>query len=251
MAEDTSDKNKILEETHGVSMNPQVHEYSHFSFRKNVFESSEVVDHFLESEPISILGKNRRISGDSCSSSSVSSRHSVKFSEIDEHFPRMEYNQDNSKNEPETSKSRVKSDVQRVYSCSQITDESTVSSTMASSSCGYSSSFSEYMGGSRHGTPESPKFKNRLTRTQDRNKLIASMELKVPSLLTPTINESGGLSPLAPPGSRGLTILSPHNPPPELHFASTFTVRTRKGKTIVLPKLRIPAFTGPDQFFVG
>lgn len=94
-----------------------------------------------------------------------------------------------------------------------------------------------------------------VTRTPDKNSLIASMELKVPCIMTPSTSQSPEniTSTMAFSEQRGLTILSPHNPCPDLHFSSTFTVRTKKGKTVVLPKLKLPGIQSHshDSIFLG
>ncbi|XP_045616360.1 uncharacterized protein [Procambarus clarkii] len=221
---------------------------------------------FLTSEPVSILGKGRHNSASSITSASP--KHSVKFSE-----PRGAACRDRTPDSPrfrplgqdklkhqECLKYKVHegSVMHRnvTHGIGSIPETSTLNIT-ESSNFRYAES-SKMVGTSFH-CPDSPRSKTRMiTRTPDRNSIIASMELKVPSfhdLGVPLAGSSGaGLTPLlGPPESRGLTILSPHNPTPELHFSSTFTVRTRKGKTIVLPKLRIPAFHSHshDSIFLG
>ena len=138
------------------------------------------------------------------------------------------------------------------------------SASAEASSKSMSTSSSSIGGISDYQNQPSVKPKVRSTsRPPDLNTMIASFELKVPCLVTPMTKTGDGkcnMGPVSPACAgrlspmpafakdRGLTILSPHNPPPELHFGSSITLRTRKGKTIVLPKLRMPFH---DSAFLG
>ncbi|XP_063604035.1 3',5'-cyclic-AMP phosphodiesterase-like isoform X1 [Penaeus indicus] len=224
----------------------------------------------LPSEPISILGKGKHNSG-GAAVSSASPRHSVKFTEPEggpgkdrtpdspryksQESPRLKYHESFKFKFHEGTATAQKMGIGTV-------PENTTVSVTETSSFRYSESSSKLIGTSFR-CPDSPRGRSkRITRTPDRNSIIASMELKVPSFhdmggspsSVGSMGAGGNLTPcLGLPESRGLTILSPHNPTPELHFSSTFTVRTRKGKTIVLPKLRIPAFHSHshDSIFLG
>ena len=241
------------EEDEGVSVSRK-DEQTNISSKSNTPESDALEDIQVfvpESnqgdihEPISILGKSRRTSGESCGSSSVGSRHSVKFSEIDEHFPAHENIPENVRKITDAYRFRVRNDVYKFASTVSSSEEiSCASAPPGPCSEMFSSSYHD----------ENESFRHRITRTQDKNRLIASMELKVPSILSPNSpagSSMGCSSPMLGMPNRSLMILSPHNPPPDLQFSSNFTVRTRKGKTIVLPKLRIPTFPGNDPFFLG
>lgn len=217
-------------------------------------------------EPVSILGKGRHYSTGSSSSSSASPRHTVKFTE-----PQEALRRERTPESPrwKTQQNQEKHKHQEVFKYKLHEASSSASGTHRNLSHGFSSipetttafestnfrsTESSKLVGTSFRCPDSPRSKTR-TRTADRNSIIASMELKVPSFHDLSSSPTGSsFSPLlGPPERRGLTILSPHNPTPELHFASTFTVRTRKGKTIVLPKLRIPAFHSHshDSIFLG
>lgn len=249
----------------------------------------------LSIEPISILGKNRRSSGAS-TSSSHGSRHSVKFCEPE--WPDGDLRRFSESSSTTTSSSvascfRYRSlDMPSQASIPESPDEtetdlpyspekfslnefltigssnSSISTSIeltTSKSSSTSNSSSVNSSESHHQPSVKPKCRL-ITRPPDRNSMIASFELKVPNLITPGSNISGTdrgiLAPVSPGGTfrhspmlgvprpRGLTILSPHNPPPELHFGSSITLRTRKGKTIVLPKLRMPMLL-PDPSFLG
>ncbi|KAG7169386.1 uncharacterized protein LOC121865879 [Homarus americanus] len=222
----------------------------------------------LTTEPVSILGKGRHHSSSSISSSS-SPKHSVKFTEPEgavyrdraPESPRFKTVGQEKIKYQENFKFKVHDGSTSMHrnaghGIGSIPEKSAYS---VSESSNYRYTESSKLVGTSYRCPDSPRNKTRMiTRTPDRNSIIASMELKVPSfhdLGVPSSGSSGGgLTPLlGHPESRGLTILSPHNPTPELHFSSTFTVRTRKGKTIVLPKLRIPAFHSHshDSIFLG
>lgn len=244
--------------------------YGH-TIQKQTLSSSmhTLSSHSSTSEPVSILGKGRHYSGGSVTSS-VSPRPTVKFTE-----PEGSLYRDRTPDSPRfrilgqespkfklgeafkyTTQRSNSSTTHSIGSISETSESYNVTQT-SSSSFGYSSESSSKLVGTSYRCPDSPRNK-KITRTPHRNSIIASMELKVPSfheLAAPTSASVGsGLTPiLGLPESRGLTILSPHNPTPELHFSSTFTVRTRKGKTIVLPKLRIPAFHSHshDSIFLG
>ncbi|XP_069940294.1 uncharacterized protein [Cherax quadricarinatus] len=245
--------------TTGFSKSIQTHSVSSTSS----FQTST----FLTTEPVSILGKGRHHSGSSIISS-ASPKHSVKFSEPEgavcrdrtpesPHFRPL--GQEKFKHQ-DIFKFKVNegSSIHRnvTHGIGSIPETSAIS---VNESTNFRYTESSKLVGTSYRCPDSPRSKTRMiTRTPDRNSIIASMELKVPSfhdLGVPMSGSSGGgLTPLlGPPERRGLTILSPHNPTPELHFSSTFTVRTRKGKTIVLPKLRIPAFQSHshDSIFLG
>lgn len=216
-------------------------------------------------EPVSILGKGRHYSASgSSSSSSASPRHTVKFSEPQDTLRRTP---ESPRWKTQQSQEKLKYQETFKYKLHEAASSSThrgvghgITSIPETSATFESSNFrfteSSKLVGTSFRCPDSPRSKTR-TRTPDRNSIIASMELKVPSFHDLSSSPTGGgsgLSPLlGPPDRRGLTILSPHNPTPELHFSSTFTVRTRKGKTIVLPKLRIPAFHSHshDSIFLG
>lgn len=112
-------------------------------------------------------------------------------------------------------------------------------------------------------TPARPKTLN-MTKSPDHRSRIASIELQSPSVTfhffkygnesTQLINfgGSGRQSPMQGfSNERGLTILSPHNPPPDLQFGPSITLRTRNGKSIVLPKLRMPSSLPPDSSPTG
>ncbi|KAK4290181.1 hypothetical protein Pmani_036900 [Petrolisthes manimaculis] len=236
-------------------------------------------------EPVSILGKGRQHLGVAAASSTSSARHTVKFSEPEEASCRARTPDSPRFNKPVISQEKFKYHENfkyRVHEGSTTSTHRSISShsgfgsipetatinVSESSNYRYAESSTSSSGklvGTSYLCPDSPRSKTArsITRTPDRNSIIASMELKVPSFHDLTVPSSagcsgtggaGGLTPLlGPPESRGLTILSPHNPTPELHFASTFTVRTRKGKTIVLPKLRIPGFQSHshDSIFFG
>ncbi|KAK7006061.1 hypothetical protein SK128_023399 [Halocaridina rubra] len=222
-------------------------------------------------EPVSILGKGRHYSGGS--GPSVSPRPTVKFSDSDgssfrdrtpdspryrilgQESPKFKIGE-TFKYKSHEGSSLMTQRSTTTHTIGSISETSTYSVSETSSSYGYTSESSKLVGTS-YRCPDSPRSK-KITRTPHRNSIIASMELKVPSFHELGAQSSGsvgsGLTPiLGHPESRGLTILSPHNPTPELHFSSTFTVRTRKGKTIVLPKLRIPAFHSHshDSIFLG
>ncbi|XP_042861237.1 uncharacterized protein LOC122246631 [Penaeus japonicus] len=224
----------------------------------------------LPTEPISILGKGKHNSG-SAAVTTASPRHSVKFTEPEgggakdrspespryksQESPRLKYHENFKFKFHEGTSTSQKMGIGTV-------PENTAVTVTETSSFRYSESSSKLIGTSFR-CPDSPRGRSkRITRTPDRNSIIASMELKVPSFhdmagspsSVGSAGAGGNLTPcLGLPESRGLTILSPHNPTPELHFSSTFTVRTRKGKTIVLPKLRIPAFHSHshDSIFLG
>lgn len=219
-------------------------------------------------EPVSILGKGRHYSTGSSSSSSASPRHTVKFTEPQDAL-RRERTPESPRWKTQPSQEKHKYQETFKYKLHEASSSSSASSTHRGLSHGFSSipetttafessnfrfTESSKLVGTSFRCPDSPRSKTR-TRTADRNSIIASMELKVPSFHDLSSSPTGSsLSPLlGPPERRGLTILSPHNPTPELHFSSTFTVRTRKGKTIVLPKLRIPAFHSHshDSIFLG
>ncbi|XP_071518398.1 uncharacterized protein [Panulirus ornatus] len=223
----------------------------------------------LTTEPVSILGKGRHHSASSTASSSASPKHTVKFTEPEgascrdrtPESPRFKAHGQEKFKYHESFKFKIhegSTSTHRniTHGIGSIPETSTFS---VAESSNFKYSESSKLVGTSFRCPDSPRSKSRtITRTPDRNSIIASMELKVPSfhdLGVPSSGSSGGgLTPLmGPPESRGLTILSPHNPTPELHFSSTFTVRTRKGKTIVLPKLRIPAFHSHshDSIFLG
>ncbi|XP_068238762.1 uncharacterized protein [Palaemon carinicauda] len=210
-------------------------------------------------EPVSILGKGRHHST-SYGSFSASPRPTVKFTEPDvaqgQESPKFKYHEGGGFKFKVHEGSSTTTQRSTSHAIGSI-PESCAYSVSESSSYNYSKESSKLIGTSFR-CPDSPRSKTQITRTPHRNSIIASMELKVPSfheLAAPTSPGMGsGLTPiLGHPESRGLTILSPHNPTPELHFSSTFTVRTRKGKTIVLPKLRIPAFHSHshDSIFLG
>ncbi|XP_066961768.1 serine-rich adhesin for platelets-like [Macrobrachium rosenbergii] len=229
-------------------------------------------------EPVSILGRGRHHSTTSSSGSfSMSPRPTVKFSEPDgshcrdrtpdsprfrvqgQESPKFKYHEGGGfKFKVHEGSSAAASQRSASHAISSIPESSAYSVSETSSYSSYTTESSKLVGTS-YRCPDSPRNKTKITRTPHRNSIIASMELKVPSfheLPGPTSPGMMGSS-LTPimghPESRGLTILSPHNPTPELHFSSTFTVRTRKGKTIVLPKLRIPAFHSHshDSIFLG
>lgn len=218
-------------------------------------------------EPVSILGKGRHYSTGS-NSSSASPRHTVKFTEPQETM-RRERTPESPRWKTQTGQEKHKYQETFKHKLLESASSACASSTHRGLAHGFHSipettaafessnlrfSESTKLVGTSFRCPDSPRSKT-LTRTADRNSIIASMELKVPSFHDLSSSPTGsGLSPLlGPPERRGLTILSPHNPTPELHFSSTFTVRTRKGKTIVLPKLRIPAFHSHshDSIFLG
>lgn len=210
-------------------------------------------------EPVSILGKGRRYSAGH--SLTIGHRHSVKFNELDD----VMSSQDSGKKIYEgalkykcpdlLSKTSIKEHPEKgeeeisAFHSGAIHERSEGSSSFSGATMAFSST----------SLSSSATVLKSKTRTADKNSLIASMELKVPSILTPSTTTeglcpSGGLTPVTGHQEhRGLTILSPHNPCPELHFSSTFTVRTRKGKTIVLPKLRLPGLTTnpQDPLFLG
>lgn len=244
----------------------------------------------LSTEPISILGKSRRSSGTS-SLSSHGSRHSVKFCEPEWHDKDLRRCSESSSISTSSSIAscfRYRSfDMPSQASIPESTDESDADIpysperlslheflTLGSSSSSNTNSTDNGMNKSNstsissistcdsHQQPSVRPKTRLITRPPDRNNMIASFELQVPSLIIPFIETGvdgaqinagvlGRNSPmLGIPRGRGLTILSPHNPPPEMHFGSSITLRTRKGKTIVLPRLRMPMLL-PDPTFLG
>lgn len=264
-------------QTHSMTSNVVYHSSSSSSFtssstthmqepvRSSSFTSSST-SHMQE--PVSILGKSRHYSMGSSTSSSASPRHTVKFTEPQDTIKR-ERTPESPRWKTQLSQEKHKYQETFKYKLHEAASSASASSTHRTLSHGFSSipettaafessnfrfTESSKLVGTSFRCPDSPRSKTR-TRTADRNSIIASMELKVPSFHDLSSSPTGsGLSPLlGPPERRGLTILSPHNPTPELHFSSTFTVRTRKGKTIVLPKLRIPAFHSHshDSIFLG
>ena len=48
------------------------------------------------------------------------------------------------------------------------------------------------------------------------------------------------ISPSSAESNRSLNLLSPHTLLPEMTFTSAFSLRNRRGKTLILPKLKIP-----------
>ena len=207
-------------------------------------------------EPVSILGRGRRWSAGAGGGPGISSgvvKHSVKFSE--EEFSSSSVGEESSMKLHPGLRYQQRADIalsqSSIPECSQEKEELEEKSSilhqetvLTESRCFSSSATTAGVTATK--------------RTPDKNSLIASMELKVPSILTtPSVSDGGGggggLTPVM--GSletRGLTILSPHNPCPEF-FTSAFMVRTRKGKTVALPKLRLPGIQAHshDSIFMG